>query len=61
MLVLSFPYILLFPSEIIYTIIIKLLFKEIIKYINILLSVLLNKDLVETSDDKTGLSHSSSS
>jgi hypothetical protein len=65
MSVLSFPHILLFSSETVYLIIIKLLFKKIIKDINILHSVLINKDLVETSiavyDGKTGLSPSSSS
>jgi len=65
MSVLSLSYVSLFSSETIYLIIIKLRFKEIIKDTNILLSVLLNKDLVETSiavyDDKRGVSHSSSS
>jgi hypothetical protein len=45
--------------------IIKLLYKVTIKYINIPLSFVLNKDLVATStavyDGKTGLSHSSPS
>jgi hypothetical protein len=64
MSVLSFPYILLSPSETVYLIIIKLLCKVMIKDLNILLSVLLNKDLLETPIavyDKTGLSHSSPS
>jgi len=65
MSVLSVSYVSLFSSETIYLIIIKLRFKETIKDINILLSVLLNKDLVEISiaayDDKRGVSHSSSS
>jgi len=62
---LSFPYVSLFPSGTIYPIIIKLRFKEIIKDINIILSVLLNRDPVEPSiavyDDRRGVSHSSSS